>query len=149
MPAAECGTSLDGESAHVRVVKDARHQRSVDDDSHRRVRHKALQAVSSAAYRHPQPVAYRLLHGVHYLRSFAGEAHIVGLACEALVETPAHKVGVPQVIRSNLLGGNTWIMKSLKGLSLLNGIDYHLKEHLWVISCSEASMSPGLRLMLW
>ena len=110
---AEGGARLDGESAHVRVVVDARHQRGIDDDSHRRVRHKALQAVPSAAYRHPQLVAHRVLHGVHDLLSRVDEAHVVGLARKSFVDAPVDKVGIPQVIRSNLVRSNPWILVCL------------------------------------
>jgi hypothetical protein len=100
---AERGTGLDREGIHLRVVVDARHQRRVDDDANRRVRHEAFEAVPSAAYRHPQLLPHRVLHGLDHLLGGADEAHVVGLARESLVESPADQVGVARVAWSDLV----------------------------------------------
>ena len=100
---AERGTRLDGEGGSLRIVVHARHQRGIDDDTHRRVRDKALEAVPSAADRNPQFVPHRVLHGLHHLLRGADEANVVGLACEPPVESPADQVGVPRVIRPDLV----------------------------------------------
>ena len=46
---------------------------------------------------------HRVLHGVHHLLGGADEAHVVGLAGESLVESPADEVGVTRVVRSDLV----------------------------------------------
>jgi hypothetical protein len=82
---------------HLRVVLDARHQRRVDHDSHRRVRPKSLEAVPSATHRNPQLLPHRVLHG---LLAGADDAHVVGLASESLAG-PANEVAISRVIRSD------------------------------------------------
>ena len=85
---------------HLRVVLDARHQRRVDHDWHRRVRPEGLEAVPSATHRNPQLLPHHVLHGLDDLLAGADDAHVIGLASESLAG-PANEVAISRVIRSD------------------------------------------------
>jgi hypothetical protein len=99
---ADRGPGLDREGGSLRIVGDAGHQRGVDHHPHRRIRHEALQAVSSAARHDSQAVPHGFLHRVHHVLGGADEAHVVRPSREALVEVAAHEVGVSRILRPHL-----------------------------------------------
>jgi hypothetical protein len=76
-------------------------------------RDEVLQVVPAAAYRDPQALAHRVLHGIHHLLGGAHQAHVVRLADESPA-TPADEIGISRMVRfdghciQRMLGERAW-----------------------------------------